>query len=165
MVYQFAGAYGGQVTLSFDSADYQEPGYVLVLLFLKGKLILTKHEKRGWEVPGGTIEPGEMPIQAAIRETYEETGAELDGIEWIGQYVIVGEREQPMVKSIYAARVIKLHPLPPEFETEDVRICEEYPIPDQIKDDLTFSPIMRDSVYPYVIEQIERIQHPFARKT
>lgn len=165
MAYQFAGAYGGQVTLSFDFADYQEPGYVLVLPFYKGKLILTKHEKRGWEVPGGTIEPGEMPIQAAVRETYEETGAELDAVEWIGQYVIVGEREHPMVKSVYAARVTQLHPLPPDFETEDVRICEEYPIPEQIKNDLAFSPIMRDSVYPYVIEQIERIQHPFARKT
>lgn len=164
MAYQFVGAYGGQVTLSFDPADYQEPGYVLVLPFFRGRLILTKHQKRGWEVPGGTIEAGEMPVQAAIRETYEETGAELDGIEWIGQYVIIGEREQPMVKSVYVARVSRLHPLPPEFETEDVRICEEYPIPEDITYDPAFSPIMRDSVYPYVIEHIERMQHPFARK-
>jgi 8-oxo-dGTP diphosphatase len=164
MAYQFAGAYGGQVTLSFDFADCQEAGYVLVLPFFQGKLILTKHQKRGWEVPGGTIEPGEMPIQAAIRETFEETGAELDAVEWIGQYVILGEREQPMVKSVYVARVSGLHPLPKDFETEDVRICEEYPVPERIKDDPDFSSIMRDSVYPYVIDYIEGIKHPFAKK-
>ena len=34
-----------------------------------------------WDVPGGGIDPGETPEQAAFRETYEESGIVLDNIE------------------------------------------------------------------------------------
>ena len=30
--------------------------------------------KRFWSVPGGEVEPGELPVAAAVRETLEETG-------------------------------------------------------------------------------------------
>lgn len=163
MGYQFPGAYGGEVTLSFDPADRQQPGYVLVIPFYQGKLLLTKNKKRGWEVPGGTMEMGEMPILTAIREMYEETGAELEAIEQIGQYVITGETEQPMIKSVYIARVSAIHPLPPDFETEAVHICENIPESQNVKNDPTFSPIMQDDVYFYVIRHIQQIGHPFAK--
>ncbi len=29
-----------------------------------------------WEFPGGKVEPGETPAEAAVRECYEETGVE-----------------------------------------------------------------------------------------
>ncbi|GAX89887.1 NUDIX hydrolase [Effusibacillus lacus] len=162
-ILRFPGAFGGQVALSFDPVHRQPAGYVLVMPFYQGRLILTKHRRRGWEVPGGTVEPKEMPIQAAIRETYEETGAEIDAIEWIGQYEIVGEKPIPMIKSVYIARVARLHPLPPDFETEDVKVCEQPPDPELIKDDKNYSPILRDSVYPYVLKRIRELNHPFAR--
>ncbi|MFC4766133.1 NUDIX domain-containing protein [Effusibacillus consociatus] len=160
--FQFPGAYGGQVTLSFDPANLQPAGYVLVIPFYQGKLLLTKHRTRGWEVPGGTIEVNELPVLAAIRETFEETGGEIDAIEWIGQYVITEERKT-MIKSIYIARVARLHPLPADFETEDVRICDQSPSPDEIRNDATYSPILRDSVYPYVMERIRELDHPYSK--
>ncbi|MEV4216755.1 NUDIX hydrolase [Nonomuraea sp. NPDC049725] len=33
---------------------------------------------RGWEIPGGHLDPGETPVQAAARELAEETGLRLD---------------------------------------------------------------------------------------
>ena len=39
--------------------------------------------QRHWDLPKGGIEPGEMPLQAALRETREETGLRLDPAELI----------------------------------------------------------------------------------
>ncbi len=36
--------------------------------------LMVKHTKRGWELPGGKLENGELYENAALREVYEETG-------------------------------------------------------------------------------------------
>src|SRR5687768_15262101 len=35
-----------------------------------------------WTMPGGRIEEGEEPIDAARRELYEETGLRVDTLDW-----------------------------------------------------------------------------------
>lgn len=164
MSLEFAGAYGGRVTLSFLHREEHEPGYVLVFPFYQGQLLMGKHERRGWEVPGGTREAGEWPICTAIRETYEETGAELEAIEWIAQYVVREEGKKEMVKSVYIARVKRLHPLPPGFETEEIRLFPEWPDPEAIRQDPAFSLIMKDDVYRYILEYIREQKHAFAQR-
>lgn len=52
-----------------------------------GRVLFGLHaDKNIWVVPGGLIEPGELPADAAVRETWEETGlfVELTGI--VGVY-------------------------------------------------------------------------------
>ncbi|MBM3210351.1 NUDIX hydrolase [Candidatus Saccharibacteria bacterium] len=40
-----------------------------------GKLLIVKaHYKAHWSLPSGVIDPGETPLEAAIREAYEEVG-------------------------------------------------------------------------------------------
>lgn len=44
-------------------------------------VLLVKHRWRGWVPPGGTVEPGESPREAAGRELLEETGVTADLLE------------------------------------------------------------------------------------
>jgi 8-oxo-dGTP pyrophosphatase MutT (NUDIX family) len=39
------------------------------------------HGARWWEIPGGDAEPGESPVDAAIREVLEETGLTISAPE------------------------------------------------------------------------------------
>ena len=50
--------------------------FVVIQARYKDEWIFVRHKDRNtWEIPGGHIEKGEMPDEAAARELYEETGA------------------------------------------------------------------------------------------
>ena len=55
-----------------------------VLLFNEHDEILLAHAtgNRHWDVPKGLADPGETPLAAALRETREETGIDLDESGW-----------------------------------------------------------------------------------
>ncbi|WP_339230259.1 NUDIX hydrolase [Oceanobacillus sp. FSL K6-2867] len=48
------------------------------------EILLIKGPKRGWEMPGGQVEEGESLKEAAIRETKEESGIDIEIIKFCG---------------------------------------------------------------------------------
>ena len=58
----------------------------VIITNAEGKVLLLEHFLRpasGWGIPGGFIEYGEQPVEAARRELREETGIELKNLEMV----------------------------------------------------------------------------------
>jgi ADP-ribose pyrophosphatase len=76
-----------------------------------GRVLLAPAEPRAhlgwWDVPGGYLEYGEHPENAARREIREETGLEIRLTRLLGVYVSrYGADEQRTLDLIYLAEVI-----------------------------------------------------------
>jgi ADP-ribose pyrophosphatase YjhB (NUDIX family) len=52
----------------------------------ENKILLVKERGDGWTLPGGWVDPGESPSEAAARETKEESGYDVDAIRIIAIY-------------------------------------------------------------------------------
>lgn len=52
----------------------------------ENEILLIKGPRRGWEMPGGQVEEGESLREAAIRETKEESGIDVEIIKFCGIY-------------------------------------------------------------------------------
>ncbi len=67
----------------------------------KGEVLLVKSPWRGWEYPGGLIEPGESFEAALKREIFEESGAEIEITGFVG---ICKNVERDVVNIDFTAR-------------------------------------------------------------
>jgi ADP-ribose pyrophosphatase YjhB (NUDIX family) len=90
-----------------------------------GRVLLVQDaQSQLWTCPGGIVEPFELPADAAVRETWEEAGVqvELTGIigvfggEHCGGTYANGDRIA-WVATIFSARVVRGQPLPDYSET------------------------------------------------
>lgn len=119
----------------------------------QGKWLLTEHEDRGYEFPGGKVEPNEEADQAAIREIQEETGAVVRELTYIGQYQVLG-REKVIVKNIYFADIERLVKQDTYFETKGPVLFAD--LPRSIAKNKNFSFIMKDDVLRQSLAYLEK---------
>jgi 8-oxo-dGTP pyrophosphatase MutT (NUDIX family) len=69
---------------------------VHVLCFQSNRILMALHRERGWDVPGGHVEPGEALENAIIRETMEETGASITNIRPIAHIKLLINANKPV---------------------------------------------------------------------
>jgi len=92
-------------------------------------LLILRQDFRIWGLPGGNLEPGETPEQAAIRETKEETGYDvvLEGLA--GVYLRPQMNDQ---RHVYRARITGGQALESGPETRAVRWFPVQNLPNKI---------------------------------
>jgi 8-oxo-dGTP pyrophosphatase MutT (NUDIX family) len=99
----------------------------------RGRVLLARHaEGDFWVFPGGTIEPGETPSDAAVREMWEETGlmvqlTRLVGVFGGAEYIIHyqnGDRTS-YVMALFEARVVGGRFRPDGVEILELRFVSE----------------------------------------
>ena len=60
------------------------PGVSAIIVTGEGLLLQRRGDNGLWGLPGGSVEPGESVADAVVREVREETGLELEPLDFLG---------------------------------------------------------------------------------
>jgi 8-oxo-dGTP pyrophosphatase MutT (NUDIX family) len=96
-------------------------GYGLVALWHAGRLLLVHVRHRGcWELPGGGIDPGESPREAATRELWEEAGQRVApaDLRFAGFALTALPDRRTLYGAVYAAEAEDVLPFTPNDEVD-----------------------------------------------
>jgi len=93
----------------------------------EGKIIIIRQWRYGSgaaeiEIPGGTIDAGEDPVQAGCRELLEETGYVGEGAELIGRVYPNPAIQSNMTYTIFVRNAVAVQP--PRFDGMEDISCE-----------------------------------------
>jgi 8-oxo-dGTP pyrophosphatase MutT (NUDIX family) len=108
-------------------SEHADPVHVTASAFVVGPrgVILHRHRALGiWVQPGGHIDPGEAPWDAAVRETIEETGLAVEHAGGVPTLVHVDVHPGPRGHTHLDLRYLldggDADPKPPPGESQDV---------------------------------------------
>lgn len=155
MVNNFLDANGNNVYFSTDEYPFSSsPDHVLVIVHSNLGWVFTNHKVRGLEFPGGKREKGETIEQAAVREVWEETGAHIKELIYIGQYQ-VDNGNNSFVKNVYFSNAIAFDKKADYLETNGAVILEQ--LPESFSEE-KYSYIMCDQVVLLSLAQVKKLQ-------
>lgn len=122
--YQHPDMDGDRKFLVLDSRDWVN----IVAVTPVGQIILIRQFRYGvgdirWEIPAGVIEPGEKPIDAAVRELREETGYEGDSVEELCFYEPNPAIQSNVCTSFLIKNAVKVH----DTDWDDNEVIEVIP--------------------------------------
>ena len=114
----------GRIVAVLGQARVVEPfAAVVVVLFSAGRLVLVRNERRAWEFPGGHREGDESFEETAAREAYEEAGARITDVEYLGYYTTPAGH----VTAIACAEVASFEGAGGRCESSEVGLFDELP--------------------------------------
>jgi ADP-ribose pyrophosphatase YjhB (NUDIX family) len=109
---------------------------VNVAVIHEGKILLTRrHDFHVWCLPSGGVEEGESIAEAAIRETKEETGIEIELTRLVGMYSRLGG-----IPSVSAhAALFEARPIGGEIKIQPGETLEvRYFSPEELPEEMFF---------------------------
>jgi 8-oxo-dGTP diphosphatase len=89
-----------------------------VAILREGRVLAARRVAGGWELPGGKVEPGETPNDAAVREIAEELGCGIEVQGWLDPEV---EIRQGLVLRVATATLAAGEPVPRPGEHDAIR--------------------------------------------
>ena len=126
---------------SCGRAVYANPAPTVsaILVDDAGRVLLARRAgdpgKGLWDLPGGFVEEGEDPVTTVHRELEEETGLEIEPVEFLGGFAdYYGEDGIRTVNLYWTARVVSGRPTP----ADDVAALEWF-YPDDLPDEQQFA--------------------------
>lgn len=151
---KFLDTAGNEIELSFSKNSFREPArHVLVIVETEEGWLLTNHKVRGLEFPGGKAEAGETLEDAARREVYEETGANLGELVWIAEYR-VNDPEKPFVKAVFWGKAESVEKKNDYLETNGPVLVRGDIL--QLRQQKEYSFIMKDRVIEECLKRIQQ---------
>lgn len=132
----------------YEEVDDKLLKFAVIIGKADGKYVFCKHKKRNTlEVPGGHREPGEMILETAKRELYEETGAIDFDMKQVCVYSVIAKdnfQGQESFGMLYYADI-------KSFEGELHSEIEKIVMTDKLPEEWTYPEIQ-----PQLIEEAKR---------
>ncbi len=114
------------ILINPNLTDTNQLQLVAILSNINGQWLWVRNKARNtWELPGGHIEPGETPDEAARRELFEETGAKDYHIKPLFDYTVQLDGATSHGRMFYAD-IKETGPLP-ESEIGEVKAFSYMP--------------------------------------